>query len=136
MKDCYKNFVLLLVLDDVELLVLTERIETLVPLTYIAVMSLAYYGPNAEIVGSVKLQIWHHRNVIEDFEVFAMNIAILFAMDFLSFIINGWLLWKYCNINVWLILSNIQQRYCLTMAYLEVDMLGGVRFSSIISLKL
>ena len=82
MKDCYKNFVLLLVLDDVELLVLTERIETLVPLTYIAVMSLAYYGPNAEIVGSVKLQIWHHRNVIEDFEVFAMNIAILFAMDF------------------------------------------------------
>ena len=43
-----------LVLDDIEKLIQTERNETIIPLTYIAVMAMAYYGPNAEIMGSVK----------------------------------------------------------------------------------
>ena len=80
-----------LVREDIEYLILTERNETLVPLTYLAIMAMAYYGPNAEIMGSVKLQIWHHDNIIQDFGAFATNILILFAMDFMSFIVNGFL---------------------------------------------
>ena len=84
--------ILLLVQDDVEHLILTERIEAIIPLTYVAIMAMAYYGPNAEIMGSVKLQIWHHDNIIQDFGAFATNILILFAMDFMSFMVNadGW----------------------------------------------
>ena len=80
-----------LVREDVKYLILTERNETLIPLSYLAIMAMAYFGPNAEIMGSVKLQIWHHQNVIEDFGAFATNILILFAMDFMSFIVNGFL---------------------------------------------
>ena len=40
---------------------------------------MAYYGPNAEIMGSVKLKIWHHQNVIDDIEAFAINVDCWFA---------------------------------------------------------
>ena len=115
-----------LVREDIEYLILTERNETLVPLTYLAIMAMAYYGPNAEIMGSVKLQIWHHQNVIEDFGAFAKNILILFAVDFLSFIINGLLIWKFCNINLLKVLLNIQKRYWTFMVFIEASLLNEV----------
>ena len=115
-----------LVREDIEYLILTERNETLVPLTYLAIMAMAYYGPNAEIMGSVKLQIWHHENIIEDFGDFAKNILILFAVDFLSFIINGLLIWKFCNINLLKVLLNIQKRYWTFMVFIEASLLNEV----------
>ena len=114
------------VTDDVEGLVLTERIETLVPITYLAIMAMAYYGPNAEIMGSVKLQIWHHKYIIEDFGDFSKNILILFAVDFLSFIINGLMIWKFCNINLLKVLLNIQKRYWTFMVFIEASLLNEV----------
>ena len=69
-------------------------------MTYIAVMAMAYYGPNAEIMGSVNLKIWHHQNVIDDIEAFAINVGLLAGVDFISFIINGFIVWK---LYLWLI---------------------------------
>ena len=115
-----------LVREDIEYLILTERNETLVPLTYLAIMAMAYYGPNAEIMGSVKLQIWHHDNIIQDFGAFATNILILFAMDFMSFIVNGFLVWKFCNINPLRVLLDIQKRYWSFMIFVEASLLSEV----------
>ena len=98
----------------------------MVPLTYIAIMAMAYFGPNAEIMGSVKLQIWHHENIIEDFGAFAKNILILFAVDFLSFIINGLLIWKFCKINLLKVLLSIQKRYWTFMVFIEASLLNEV----------
>ena len=115
-----------LVREDIEYLILTERNETLVPLTYLAIMAMAYYGPNAEIMGSVKLQIWHHKYTIEDFGAFATNILILFAVDFLSFVINGLMIWKFCGINPLRVLSNIQKHYWFIMIFTEAYLLSEV----------
>ena len=115
-----------LVCEDIEYLILTERNETLVPLTYLAIMAMAYYGPNAEIMGSVKLQIWHHDNIIQDFGAFATNILILFAMDFMSFMVNGFLVWKFCNINPLRVLLDIQKRYWSVMIFVEASLLSEV----------
>ena len=115
-----------LVCEDIEYLILTERNETLVPLTYLAIMAMAYYGPNAEIMGSVKLQIWHHDNIIQDFGAFATNILILFAMDFMSFMVNGFLVWKFCNINPLRVLLDIQKRYWSFMIFVEASLLSEV----------
>ena len=115
-----------LVREDIEYLILTERNETLVPLTYLAIMAMAYYGPNAEIMGSVKLQIWHHDNIIQDFGAFATNILILFAMDFMSFMVNGFLVWKFCNINPLRVLLDIQKRYWSFMIFVEASLLSEV----------
>ena len=118
--------ILLLVQDDVEHLILTERIESIIPLTYVAIMTMAYYGPNAEIMGSVKLQIWHYQNTIDDFGAFATNIVLLFAVDFLSFVINGLLIWKFCNINPLKILCDIQKQSWFIMIFIEAYLLGEV----------
>ena len=96
-------------------------------MTYIAIMALAYFGPNAEIMGSVKLKIWHHQNTIDDFEAYATNIAILFAVDFLSFIINGLMIWKFCHINILKVLSNVQKHYWFVMIFSEAYLLVEVR---------
>lgn len=115
-----------IVRDDIEKLVVTERIEALIPLTYIAMMAMAYYGPNAEIMGSVKLRVWHHQNVINDIEAFAVNVGLLAGVDFISFIINGIFIWNFCNINPFRVLGKIQKRYWIVMMASEAYMLGAV----------
>ena len=96
-------------------LTLTERIETLVPLTYMICYAIAYYGPNAEILGSVKLEIWHFKSLL-DIGNYMKNLFILFAVDFMSFIINGIILQTTCNINIFKMLKKIQSEFWLIMA--------------------
>ena len=83
----------------IEELVLTERIETLVPLSFIICYAILYYGPNAEILGNVKLDLWHFRPVL-DFGNYVKNVFILFVVDLMSLVLNGVLLPATCNINI------------------------------------
>ena len=99
----------------IEGLVLTERIETLVPLTYMICFAIAYYGPNAEILGRVKLDLWQYKPVL-DFGNYMTNVFILFVIDFLSLVINGIILRTTCNINIFKIVQNIQSEFWLIMA--------------------
>ena len=99
----------------IEGLVLTERIETLVPLTYMICFAIAYYGPNAEILGNIKLDLWQYKPVL-DFGNYMKNVFILFVVDFMSLVINGIILQTTCNINIFKILKNIQREFWLIMA--------------------
>ena len=99
----------------IEELVLTERIETLVPLTYMICFAIAYYGPNAEILGSVKLTLWHYKSVL-DIGKYMTSLFILFSVDFLSLIINWIILRTICNINIIKIFRKIQSEFWLIMA--------------------
>ena len=99
----------------IEELVLTERIETLVPLTYMICFAIAYYGPNAEILGSVKLTLWHYKSVL-DIEKYMTSLFILFSVDFLSLIMNGIILWTTCNINMFKVFRKLQSEFWLIMA--------------------
>ena len=85
---CAIRICFIIVHDDIKKLVVTERIEALIPLTYIVMMTMAYYGPNAETMGSVRLRIWHHQNVINDIDTFATNVGLLAGVDLISFIVN------------------------------------------------
>ena len=98
-----------------EELVLTERIETLVPLTYIMCFAIAYYGPNAEILGTVKLDLWYFKPVI-DIGNYMKNLFILFVVDFMSLVINGIILQTTCNIKIFKMFQNIQREFWLVMA--------------------
>ena len=99
----------------VEELVLTERIETLVPLTYIICFAIAYYGPNAEILGNVKLDLWQYKPIL-DFGNYMQNLLILFSVDFMSLIMNWIILQTICNINIFKVLKKIQSEFWLIMA--------------------
>ena len=64
-----RNFHFILVSKEVQYLIGGERVETIVPLTYLFIILMAYYGPQANNLGSIKLIIWHYQSAIgEDIE--------------------------------------------------------------------
>ena len=111
--------------DDIASLVLTERVEVIVPVTYLIMMVMAFYGPNAEIMGNVKLRIWHHQSPIEDINVFLVNLGLLIVVDVFGFVTSGLLLWKYCQVNVIKVLQKIQKKFwyllLVTEGYLLIE---------------
>ena len=92
-------------------------------MSYLALMLIAYYGPNVEILGSVKLSIWHHKTTITDINEFVANLSLLLAIDLSSFVINGTLLWKFCNISILRVLKNQQKEYGYYMFLVEAYIL-------------
>ena len=100
-------------------LTLTERIETLVPLTYMICFAITYYGPNAEIIGNFKLDLWQFRPVL-DIGSYLKNVFILFGFDFMSLVVNGIILGTTCNINIFKFCRNIQSEFWLIMAVQQV----------------
>ena len=95
------------------------------PLSYIGTFLSAYYGPNAEMLGNIKAEIWHYR-AVQDVGAYLKNIMIFFVVDTMSFVVNGILLWTTCKINVLEVLKNMQKTFWLiwacqeTALYLEV----------------
>ena len=110
-----RPLILQIVQEMIAELTLTERIETLVPLTYILCYAIAYYGPNAEILGSVKLDLWQFKPIL-DFDKYMTSLFMLFSVDFLSLIMNGIILWTTCNINMFKVFQKIQSDFWLIMA--------------------
>ena len=43
--------------EKIEEIVLSERTEALIPLAYMTLTLMAYYGPNAENLGNIKLRL-------------------------------------------------------------------------------
>ena len=111
---------------EIEWLILTERIETIIPMAYLALMLMAYYGPNAEILGSVKLTIWHYRSSITDISEFVKNLSLLLVIDGSSLIINGILLWIFCKTNVLKVMQNQQKLFGYYMLVVEGFLLTEV----------
>ena len=116
--------------DEIEGLILTERIEFFVPLTYMAMLLMAYYGPNADILGNVKMKMWHFQTPITDINEFVLALSSMIAIDFFSFVINAMLLWKFCNVNAFKSLNAIQSKYWYVMLVGEALCLIEVCFNA------
>ena len=114
--------------ENLEDLVLSERVEIVTPLNYILVFLMAYYGPNAEILGNVKLTLWHFR-AVTDLEQYLGNIILLFVVDFSSAIICGIILWTMCKINMFKTLQSIQKDLWHYMAISDAKSITDVNIS-------
>ena len=79
-------------------LVLTEILEILAPLSYLITVLLAYYGPNAEILGNIRNGCWHFKP-IQHIGQLVFHVAIMFIIDSSSAVIVGYWLLKACSIN-------------------------------------
>ena len=99
-------------------LVICEK-QSLHVITYMTLIVMAYYGPNAEILGNIKLNIWQFNRPIADIEKYVTNVSMWLSIDFLSLIINGILLWQFCKINILKILKKLQQKYWFIFAIAE-----------------
>ena len=114
-----------IVQELIEELTLTERVETLVPLTYMVCFAIAYYGPNAEILGCVKLTLWHYKSVL-DIEKYMKNIFLLFSIDFMSLMMNWIILKTTCNINIFKSFQILQSEFWLIMVVQQAYSLNEV----------
>ena len=106
-------------------LVISERIETVIPLTYILCFLMAWYGPNAEFLGSIKLTIWHHHAVINLVD-FLQNLCLCLFVDLMSLVCNAIILWTTVRISIIKILKKIQDEFWLVFAVQEAALIVEV----------
>ena len=88
-------------------LILNEFLEVVVPIAFIVSFSIAYHGPNKDILGGVGCSIWHYKRV-EDLYAFLMPVAEMALIDAVSVVLAGIALWLFCRIN-------ICQEYCIVV---------------------
>ena len=53
---------------SVQILVLAESLEIIIPLAYLLCFVIAYYGPNAEILGNIKNGYWQYQEISCNFK--------------------------------------------------------------------
>ena len=109
-------------------LVISER-KSLLVLTYIILTIMAFYGPNAELLGNIKLTIWQYERPILDIQHYILNVGLLLAVDVLSFVVNGIALWKLCNINVFESMKKLQKDFWMIFAVGESVLLMEVKIN-------
>ena len=108
-------------------LVLNEIVEVLVPIAFIASFSLAYYGPNKNILGNVGCSIWHYKK-IDDLHAFLMPVAEMALLDSASVMLAGMSLWWFCHISIWKEYCRIIKQYWTYLA------LRGGTFIAVVSI--
>ena len=91
-----------------------------------SLVAMAYLSPNAEIIGGIKLNLWHYP-AISDFEGFLLNLTLLFSIDTLSFVVNAFLLWKLCNMNLLKALQKVQSDFWIFMMLVEATLFLEVK---------
>ena len=91
-------------------LVIGER-KSLNVLIYLVLIPMAYFGPNAELLGNIRLSIWQFQRPIEDIEAYLFRVTLLLGADLLSVVINAGMLWYFCKINLLTMLKKLQKSF-------------------------
>ena len=85
--------------EEITMLILTELVEILVPISYSVTFLMAFYGPNAEILGNVGNCYWYFKKV-ENVNQVLIGVYQMFFLDTLSAVIGGVFLWRFSSINI------------------------------------
>ena len=91
-------------------LLLNELTEFITPVSFILAFSVAYYGPNAIIIGGIKNELWHYKRV-EDILKYLNGSFQMILLDSISAIISFILLRIFCNINAFEECVKVIKRY-------------------------
>ena len=101
--------------QDVLELIMGEKIEVIVPLLYYCTILMASYGPNSQLFGGINITIWHWTSTI-NLDDATFYLAMLFAIDSCSLIINSIMLWIFCRINCFNYYLLLAKGYWIIMA--------------------
>ena len=88
-------------------LVLAEMCEGLVPLVYAICFAMSYYGPNANFIGNVGIEVWGYKAVDDATRTFLLSFG-MFALDLFSLLINTMIIWVNCKVNLF-------QEFCIVL---------------------
>ena len=96
------------------MLVINETVETLVPLSYAIGFALAYWGPNATLIGNVQGSHFGLKEV-QDVQHLYLVLFQMFGIDVCAMIVSAIALWIFCSINLLLEFCNIIQKYWIIL---------------------
>ena len=86
-------------IDEVTLLALTEVVEVLVPISYILTFLIAFYGPNALILGDIQNSYWEF-SAIENIGKVLSGTGLMVFFDASFGLISGLMLWKFAKLHM------------------------------------
>ena len=96
-NECLQN-------EALKCLTLIELLKSSIPIIYCASFLVAYYGPNAKVLGNIQNDYWQYEKVNDIFGKLG-RIAIFLIFDVIRGTTFGVILWRYCKLNVY-------QTYC------------------------
>ena len=84
--------------ETLDELILNETMEIIVPLAFVCSFAVAYYGPNANILGDVGSDYWQYTRVEDPMDLFRPLLLMTF-IDSCSIAVSIILLWKFNRVN-------------------------------------
>ena len=85
--------------NNLQMFVMKETLEILIPITYCVIFCMVYFGPNAHLFGGFKTDYWQH-NKLENIWDPVTKLFYFLLVDMLRIIVNAIILWKYCKISL------------------------------------
>ena len=113
---------------EVKILALSEVLEILVPLSYTISFIVAYYGPNATILRSIKNNYWGN-TISGDIGAVLNTEALLFSADFSSLVVSIICLRYFCRINLLKQFCLALKKYWYLIATIAGALISKVRFN-------
>ena len=112
---------------------LAEICEGLIPLSYALCFAMAYYGPNAKLIGNVGNDLWAYKAVSDITWTFLVLFGLLF-IDFFSLLLNAIIVWIYANVKLMEECCSAIQKYWYIIAIILASTLSSYFFSNDINL--
>ena len=103
----------------------TEMIEVLASLTFMLSLIVAYFGPNASLIGNVGSSLFHYRKIVDIGHTVA-NMFSLFLTEFSSIILTGAILKIFSNINLISVFIVVESEFGMVFCILLSFMGAGV----------
>ena len=106
-------------------LIVNESVEFIIPIAYLIVTVMAYFGPNAELIGNIKSSKWQY-SAIQNLDGTIFWITVMIFVDFGNIILCFILLRFLCKINILRMFSQIINQVGVLMAIQQADFLSEV----------
>ena len=106
-------------------LALKEFLELLVPTAYCFIFAAAYFGPNANLIGNVKLELWGHVK-IHSLSDQLWNVGLFIIFDSIRAISIAIILWRFCKLNLYTAYCYIIKSYGWFILFYGVTIINAV----------
>ena len=118
--------------QDVQDLMMAEKIEFVVPLLYYLTFVMGYYGPNGDLFGGLRIKIWERQSLFDP-EAVTYWLTIFFLIDLGSLVVSVILLWAFCRINCFPHYLKISVAFWFIMAIQETHWMNEVSYNNLLS---
>ena len=97
-------------IDLLQDLAIYELVEFHATFAFIFVIAMAYYGPNASILGNIGNSYWAYTAIV-NIDQTLVNMGIFFLIDFSSTMLSASILWTTCRISLWHVFLELQKEF-------------------------